>query len=101
MTATSLMLRKQLWIWPIIAAVLLGICGWWVSRSVEDAMRQRRINELSTILDADLAALDVWMSEQAKDAELIAKDEQLLLLAHELLTIAKSGDDSSRELTQS
>ena len=39
---SSLALRKQLWIWPIIAAILLGACGWWVSQSVENAMRQRR-----------------------------------------------------------
>src|SRR5262249_35273090 len=71
---TSLLMRKQLWIWPVLAAVILGICGWLVSRSVEDALRERRIAALTTILDADVAALQIWIAEQIKDAELIAHD---------------------------
>jgi eukaryotic-like serine/threonine-protein kinase len=97
----SLLLRKQLWIWPILAALLLGICAWWVSRSVEDSMRQRRVAELTTILDADVAALRVWMIEQARDAELIAKDEQLLPEIQKLLAAETPGDNPSRPLLQS
>ena len=32
-------LRRQLWAWPLIAAVILGGSGWLVHRSVERAMR--------------------------------------------------------------
>jgi hypothetical protein len=96
----GLLLRKQLWIWPIVAAILLGACAWWVSRSVEDAMRQRRISELNTILDADVAALRVWMIEQARDAELIAKDEQLLPDVQKLLSARTVGADLARTLLQ-
>ena len=98
---SSLALRKQLWIWPIIAAVLLGACGWLVSQSVENAMRQRRVSELTTILDADVAALRVWMSEQIVDAQLIASDEQLLPLAEELMSATRAAADLERTLIQS
>ncbi len=93
---TSLLLRKQLWIWPIIAALLLGACGWWVSRSVENAMHQRRAAELTTILNADIAALQVWTDDQAKQAELIAKDNQLLPDVQSLLKVKGSSADSGR-----
>ncbi len=98
---TSLLLRKQLWIWPIIAALLLGACGWWVSRSVESAMHQRRAAELTTILNADIAALQVWTADQARQAELIAKDNQLLPDVQSLLKAAASTGDLGRPLLQS
>jgi len=100
---TSLMLRKQLWIWPILGTLILGLCGWWVSRSVESAMRQRRIDELTAILNADVAALHVWTLEQIKDALLIADDDELIPPVEQLAAIAKSaGDaDATRSLLQS
>jgi eukaryotic-like serine/threonine-protein kinase len=98
---SSLMLRKQLWIWPIIAAILLGICGWWVSRLVENSMRQRRQDELSTILNADVGALRVWMKEQATYADLMADDPPLIPLAQQLLDIGLQSGSGAHELLQS
>jgi eukaryotic-like serine/threonine-protein kinase len=98
---TSLLLRKQLWIWPVIAAVVLGACGWWVSRSVENAMRERRIDELNTILNADVAALRIWMVEQGVDASFIAKDDGILPAVESLLKTASDSSNLERALTQS
>jgi eukaryotic-like serine/threonine-protein kinase len=97
----QLLLRKQLWIWPVIAALLLGLGGWWVSRSVESAMRQRRIDELNTILGADVAALRVWMKEQAIDAMLFAADDEFLPFVQSLLETGQKTNDSERALIQS
>ncbi|HTU23861.1 MAG TPA: serine/threonine protein kinase, partial [Pirellulales bacterium] len=94
----SLLLRKQLWVWPILAAVLLGVVGRWISRSVENAMRERRIAELTTVLNADVAALRVWMTEQAYDAEFIAADERLLPAVEELLKESADKAEVSRAL---
>jgi hypothetical protein len=95
----SLMHRKQLWVWPILAALLLGVIGRWISRSVESAMREKRVAELTTVLNADVAALRVWMTEQAIDAEFIAADERLLPAVTELLQAAAGdGADPVRDL---
>src|SRR5688500_9387465 len=48
--ATARFLRRQLWVWPIIAAVVFGGSGWWVNRSVEDAMREQRATDLNAIV---------------------------------------------------
>ena len=40
--ATGRFLRRQVWAWPIIAAVLFGGAGWWINQSVENAMREQR-----------------------------------------------------------
>jgi hypothetical protein len=98
---TSLLLRKQLWIWPILAALILGLCGWWVSRSVENAMRERRIDELNTILQADITALRIWMVEQGVDANFIAKDDGILPMVESLLKTAKDSSSVERALMQS
>jgi DNA-binding NarL/FixJ family response regulator len=37
--ATNLFLRKQLWIWPVLAAVLLLTIGFWVRGAVEDSQK--------------------------------------------------------------
>ena len=94
----SLVLRKQLWVWPILAALLLGIVGRWIAWSVETAMRERRVAELTTVLDADVAALRVWMTEQAIDAEFMAGDERLLPAVNELLQAATEKADAERAL---
>jgi hypothetical protein len=83
--ATGRFLRRQLWIWPILAALLLGGARWYVNAEVEGAMRRQRIDALTTILDADVTAVRVWLVEQAIDAELIARDPKLEPPVQELL----------------
>ncbi len=99
--ATGTFFRRQFWTWPLVAALFLGGAGWWVVQSVESAMRQQRVNELTTVLEADLAALHVWMGNQRTTAELIARDDQLRALTQELLALAQGKQDVERLLTQS
>src|SRR5437870_3107030 len=99
--ATGRFLRRQLWAWPIIAAAILGIAGWWVNRAVVDSMRQQRISELTTILQSDVAALRAWMIDQQSTTELAARDERLLPFTQELLELADGKPDVVRRLVQS
>src|SRR4051794_8555064 len=62
--ATGRFLRRQLWAWPIIAAVVFGGIGWWVHRSVDNAMREQRLIDLNAVADASATALRTWMGEQ-------------------------------------
>jgi tRNA A-37 threonylcarbamoyl transferase component Bud32 len=98
---SNLLSRKQLWIWPVLAAILLAISGWWISRAVENAMRERRVGELNTILDADVAALRIWMGQQTIIAEMFADDPPLEPIVQKLLAIERANKDSTRELLQS
>lgn len=86
--STGRFIRRQIWTWPLIAAALLGAISWWVSRSVETAMRQQRINELTTVLEADVAALRGWIENQRATSELVAADNSLRPLVLELLAAA-------------
>ena len=96
--ATSRFFRRQLWAWPVIAALLLGITGYLVDRSVEAAMRSRREAELSTILLADVEALRIWLVEQGRNAELLGNDDKFHELLQPLLELARQNNNPSREL---
>jgi eukaryotic-like serine/threonine-protein kinase len=98
--ATGRFLRRQLWTWPIIAAVLLGGAGWWVNHSIEDAMRRQRATDLNTMVDASVTALRTWMGEQRINVRLFAEDEQLRPWVVELLREAGGGPAAERRLLQ-
>jgi hypothetical protein len=61
---TGTFLRRQLWTWPLIAAILLVAIAWWVNRAVEGVMQKQIAAELTAIRNADVTALRVWMKEQ-------------------------------------
>src|SRR5438094_264157 len=88
MQATGRFLRRQLWAWPIIAALLFGAAGWWVYEAVEGVMREQRITDLNTVVSASADAVRVWMGEQRVNVQLIAADEQLQRPVAELLRLA-------------
>jgi hypothetical protein len=98
--ATGRFLRRQLWAWPLIAAVLLGGVGWWIYRSVDHSMRQQRVNDLNAMVDASANAVRVWMGEQRINVELVSADERLQPLVAELLRLAGGGPEAERQLVQ-
>ena len=97
---TGRFLRRQLWAWPIIAAVLVGGAGWWVNHSVENAMRQQRAIDLCTMVNASVTALRMWMGEQRINVQLFAEDEQLRPMVLELLRMAEGNPAAERNLAQ-
>lgn len=90
-------IRNQYWLWPILAALMLGIAGWWVSGTVENALRQDRINDLSASVNANVQALRVWMGDQRTIATLAARDELLEQQVQKLLAMKESGQDAERD----
>src|SRR5947209_3868899 len=61
--ASGRFLRRQLWAWPIIAAVLFGGAGWWVHQSIEHAMREQRATDLNAMVEASVTAVDGYRKE--------------------------------------
>jgi serine/threonine protein kinase len=69
---TGLFLRRQIWIWPIIAVVLLSIIGLIVRRSIETTMRQGLESQLKTVLDLETAMLNTWYKVQQSNVQSVA-----------------------------
>lgn len=58
MTRTGVFLKKQIWIWPIIATVLLSMLAFGVRRAIETTMKENLRSQLSTLLSVEVAMLD-------------------------------------------
>jgi hypothetical protein len=102
--ATRAALRRQLWVWPVLAAFVLGGVGWWVHGSVEATMREELASQLTTILNADVTALRIWAKEQEANARSVAQLSALRSAVRGLLATTapdpKAGKlPATRELT--
>lgn len=78
-------LKKQLWIWPIIAVVMLSIIGLYVRRSIETTMRESLRSQLETTLRLEKEMLLTWFKVQESNAESLANDLDIRQLAYQLL----------------
>jgi tRNA A-37 threonylcarbamoyl transferase component Bud32 len=82
---TSLLLKKQLWIWPIIAVALLAIVGYGISTAIERTMRASLQSQLETLLNVERSMLETWLKIQESNAESLANDQQVRDLAAEIV----------------
>ncbi len=71
---TRMFLRKQLWVWPIIAVFLLSIAGYVVSDAVDRTMKNSLQSELTTLLSVERAMLEKWFKVQESSAAALAND---------------------------
>jgi hypothetical protein len=91
--ATRAALRRHLWIWPVLAALLIGGVGWWVHHAVEAAMREELAGQLTTILNADVEALRTWTRDQEAIARSLAMLPALRPAVRDLVALADRPDD--------
>ena len=82
-------LRRQLWIWPLLAAAVLAFVGVWVRARMEGAMRAEIAGNLQTIRDANVEALRAWAAAMKSQAELLAEDDDVRALTAGLLRRAR------------
>jgi eukaryotic-like serine/threonine-protein kinase len=98
--AAGRFLRRQVWVWPILAAVILAGVGWAVHDAVEGMMREQRTTDLNVIADASVNSLRTWTDEQRINVELFAADEPTQRLVAELILLADGTPAAERKLVQ-
>ena len=91
---TRVVLRQQLWIWPLVAAVLLAFVGVTVRQKMEAAMKEQIASTLQVILNANAEALRAWAGTMKSEVETLAGDEQLRKLVTGLQARIKPGTSS-------
>jgi hypothetical protein len=91
------LLRRNLWLWPLLAALMVAAAGFWIRQSVERAAKAELAKNLQTILDADVAALRIWMTGHQDHARSFAGNPELRRLAGELhrLGLTVTADDAT------
>jgi eukaryotic-like serine/threonine-protein kinase len=95
---TRSLLTRQIWIWPLVAALALAVAGRWIRSSVESAMRTTLADELRTLLEADLAALRIWMKLQESNAQNAADDRDVRKVVDEIVNLGNSPEGSDAAL---
>ncbi|WP_413432187.1 serine/threonine protein kinase [Crateriforma spongiae] len=86
--------RRRLWTWPLIAAVILFLVGWFTHRHVERQVEHTLAQQLQALLNADVAALKIWLDVREADAESLGHDERVLNLVSGLMQVA---DDATAQ----
>jgi serine/threonine protein kinase len=94
---TRLLLKKQLWIWPIIAVVLLAIVGIGIRIAIERTIKHNLQSQLQTLLTIERSMLETWLDVQESNAESLANDQQIRQVAAEILAAAQSAGENSLE----
>lgn len=99
-TSLPLVLSRNLWIVPLVGALVIGLVGAWVRGRVEGSMRTELRSRLQTVLNADVEALRLWFSEQTLDAKSFANDSRIREAVTELWKIEQSSPRSPRQLSE-
>jgi hypothetical protein len=93
-------LRKQLWIWPLVAVVGLGALGWWVRGVVDDTLKQQLASQLQTLLDTDITALQNWLKSQEEHAQETADHSQVRDLIAQLVAVWANASGQEAKLLE-
>lgn len=98
LSRTQGILRRNVWVWPLLAAVILAFVGIWVRGRMEGAMKTQLAGNLQTILTANAEALRAWQETVKSQAEAAAEDERLNEVVGSLVQRAKQQGDSPAAL---
>jgi len=71
---TGLFLKRRLWIWPIVAVVILSVVGFSVRHAIESTMKTSLRSELQTLLAVETAMLEKWFKTKSSVVESAAND---------------------------
>lgn len=74
---TGLFLRQQLWVWPVMAILLLMVLGFTVRTAVESTMMASLRSQLETLRDVEAEMLSNWLTAQHSIALTLANDPQV------------------------
>ena len=74
---TTLLLRRQLWLWPILAVLLLSLIGYLITRSIRLTMEANLQSQLSTLLEVEKSMVLKWLAQQETSARTLANQSDL------------------------
>ncbi len=90
-TRTGVFLKRQIWIWPIVATVLLAVLAFGVRRAIESTMKSNLRSQLQTLLNVESAMLESWARVQTSNATTLANDPQVREGVYQLLAQSEAG----------
>ena len=76
---------KHIWLVPLLLALLVASVGWWADRQLRQTIHREVRADLSSTLDANVTALEIWMTNQKRIAAALADEPRLKVVALKLL----------------
>lgn len=95
---TQLFLKKQIWIWPIIAVLVLSLVAFMVRSAIETTMREELVSQLDTLLNIETAMLETWFKVQKSNAESSANSLEIRQIAYRLLEPDALAEEQDKQL---
>lgn len=89
MLRTGSFLKQQVWVWPILAVLVLSAVGFGVSRAIRTTMKQSFQSQLQTLLSVETAMLETWLRIQAASAETQANSRQVRETVEKLIAASE------------
>lgn len=74
---TADMLKRQFWLWPLIAIVVIAGSGYLLNASIKDSLGQRLQSELETLLHLEQAMVVRWFETQEASAIAIGNNAEV------------------------
>ncbi len=97
---TGVFLKRQIWIWPVIATILLSILAFTVRLAIEATMKENLQSQMQTLLDVDTAMLENWALSQTSITSSLANDlrvrESISAILSERESTTNTADDNVR-----
>src|SRR5450432_3015807 len=77
--------KQLIWILPLALAGLVAVLGWWGNDRLRDTINGQLKAQLSATLNANVAALGIWTTNQTRLATSLAADPTVRRLASEII----------------
>ena len=80
--------QSRSWLLPVIGALLLAGIGWWLRQALERELRQSVIQQLTTVRNANVEALQLWLKSQKQSVSLATQSKRVGGSAAALIELA-------------
>jgi serine/threonine protein kinase len=97
---TRLLLKRQLWIWPIIAIVLLAALGYGIRSAIERTMKENLQSQLESTLNIERSMLETWLKVQESNGESLANGQHVREIAAQILNASQPAVDAAGGLSE-
>lgn len=77
--------RQPIWIIPLTVAGLVALLGWWGNHRLRTSIELELKTDLTTTLDADVTALEIWTTNQMRIANTLAEEPAVVSAAGQIL----------------
>ncbi len=81
--------------------VVIGGLGGWTYQGVRGSLQEIRASELTTVLDAEVKGLEIWIEEKRREAERWAQDPRVREAVVELARLSRDPATASSRLWES